>query len=86
MSDKPKFNNKKTSQLQKLIDASAEANNRVHKAERALVKFCKAEWGFDPADHDLDSILDNVFGLCGQSDGMPAQEFIDEMNSVEFQD
>lgn len=73
---------KETARLQRLIDAAVKANNAVHRAEQALNKFCDATWGFAPSDRDLDSIIDDVFGGCGQSIGMDAADFISEMNNV----
>lgn len=66
--------------LQRLIDASIKAHNAVHKADRALNKYCEDTWGFAPSDRDLDNILDSVFGMCGHSTGMSAEEFVADMD------
>jgi hypothetical protein len=67
--------------LQSLINASVKANNAKHKAERALNKFCEEEFGFAPSDNDCDYIIDSVFGGCGYSMGMSAEEFISHMEA-----
>lgn len=72
--------------LQSLINASVKANNAVHKAESALYKFCEKEWGFTPADRDLDNIIDGCFGGCGHSMEFNADEFIDTMNAAKEND
>lgn len=67
--------------LQSLINATVKANNACHKAEMALNEFCENEWGFVPQDRDCDNIIDSVYGGCGQSTGMSAQGFIDDMEA-----
>lgn len=66
--------------LQRLINASTKANNAVLVAEQALNDFCDEEWGFAPADRDVDAVLDGCMGGCGQAHNMPADEFIEAMN------
>ncbi len=60
---------------QGLIDRCVEANNAAHKAEAAMEEYCLALYGFTASDKDYDSIIDAVFGGCGVSAGMLADEF-----------
>lgn len=69
--------------LQSLINAALRAHNAVHKADAALVRYCNDRWGFEPADHDLDNIIDGCMGGCGHSMEFSADEFIREMDATD---
>jgi hypothetical protein len=61
--------------LQRLIDATVAASRAFNKANDALCEYCREHYGFEPADLDVDLIIDGVQGGCGLANGMTATEF-----------
>lgn len=73
------MNARQKTKLKKLIDNAAKANTVAFEATTKLNNFCEEVWGFAPADHDIDAIIDGVLGGCGSASGMSVEDFIREM-------
>lgn len=74
------MNKREAAKLQRLIDRSVKAHNASYEAASALCAFAKEHYGEEPGKIDADAIIDGCMGGCGNSSGMTAEEFNDEMN------
>ena len=61
--------------LQGMIDRTAKASAEFHREQAALMDWCRERYGFEPGDHDADTIIDAVLGGCGITPGMSADDF-----------
>lgn len=62
-------------QLQRMINKTTKASNAFQLAQSELNDWCIAHYGFEPAERDVDGIIDSVFGGCGLASNMSAEEF-----------
>lgn len=69
-------------ELGKAIKKAARANAAAAKANEALDTLCEDLWGFAPGDRDVDAILDSVYGLAGEANEIPLEEFVKYMNEA----
>lgn len=69
--------------LQKMIDKLVYAQNAVHLCTQELDAYCEGRYGFSPSDRDVDGILDSVYGGCGLSSGMSAEDFDKAMKAAQ---
>ena len=68
------------SKLARLMRASVSANNKAHLASSNLDSFCEENYGLAPSDIDCESIIDDIYGALGLSEGeLSPEEFHEEM-------
>jgi hypothetical protein len=62
-------------ELERALANLSTAHNEARKWRTKISTHSVAKYGYDPADIDNDEFLDACDGLCGECDGMTAEEF-----------